>query len=160
MDFFIWFAVILLMLVGLIGTLVPMIPGHVLILLGAVLHQMTLATGQRGWWMIAVLAALLLVSLIVDFLSGAVGARYFGASRWGAIGGIVGAIVGLFFGLIGLLVGPLVGALLGELLSGKGILPAGKSTWGTFLGGVAGTVIKFSLALLMVLLFASGIYFS
>jgi len=160
MDFILWIIIALLMLVGLVGTLLPLVPGHVLILAGAVLHQVMLADGKAGWWMVALLAVLLLLSMLVDFLSGAVGARTFGASRWGAVGGILGAIVGLFFGLIGLVVGPLVGVLLGELLTGKGILPAGKSTWGTFLGGVAGTAIKFLLALLMVAVFAGALYFS
>ena len=57
----------------------------------------------------------------------------FGATRWGAIGGILGAIIGLFFGLIGIFVGPLIGALAGELLGGKGLLPAGRSSWGAVL---------------------------
>ena len=71
----------------------------------------------------------------------------------GAIGGILGAIVGLFFGLIGIFVGPLVGALIGELLGGKGLLPAGRSSWGTLIGTTAGIIGKFSIGLLMIIWF-------
>jgi uncharacterized protein YqgC (DUF456 family) len=59
-----------------------------------------------------------------------------------------------------MIVGPLIGVLLGELLGGKGLLPAGRSTWGTFLGGVAGAVIKFTVALLMVAVFAGALLIS
>jgi hypothetical protein len=94
----------------------------------------------------------------VDFLSGAAGAKYFGATRWGALGGILGAVVGIFFGLIGMIAGPLIGVLAGELLGGKGLLPAGKSTWGTFLGGVAGAVVKLAVALVMVAVFLTSVF--
>ncbi len=78
------------------------------------------------------------------------GAKYFGATRWGAIGGILGAIVGFFFGLPGLFIGPLAGAIIGELLGGKGVLPAGKSGWGTFLGTTAGMIGKFAIGVIMI----------
>jgi uncharacterized protein YqgC (DUF456 family) len=120
----------------------------VLILCGAVLNHFTLHS--VGWPTLLVLTALTILAQLLDLVSGAVGAKYFGATRWGAIGGILGAIVGLFFGVIGIFVGPLVGALAGELLGGRGILPAGKSTWGTFLGTTAGLIGKLAIGLLMV----------
>ncbi len=160
MELMIWLVIVLLMLAGIAGTLLPLIPGHVLILTGAVVHR--LAFHERGvsWIVITILAALVLVGLAVDFLSGAAGAKYFGATRWGALGGILGTIVGLFFGLIGMIAGPLIGVLLGELLGGQGLLPAGKSTWGTFLGGVAGAIIKFTVAVVMVAVFAGSLLIS
>lgn len=160
MDFFLWIIIGLLMLAGVVGTLVPLVPGHGLILAGAVLHRMAFAERGVGWMTIGILAALVLVGLAVDFLSGAAGAKYFGATRWGALGGILGAIVGLFFGLIGMLVGPLIGVLAGELLGGKGWLPAGKSTWGTFLGGLVGSIIKLVVALIMVAVFITSLLIS
>ena len=146
-----WTLTILLMLAGLIGTVVPLLPGTTIILAAAVGHHLLLgAEHSVGWWTIAALAVLTAVSFVVDFVSGAAGAKYFGATRWGALGGIVGAIVGLFFGFVGILVGPLVGVLAGELLGGKGVLPAGKSTWGTFLGTTAGMVCKLAIGALMI----------
>jgi uncharacterized protein len=143
-----WSLTIGLMLVGLVGTVLPLVPGTVLILCGAVLNHFTLHT--VGWPTLVVLTGLAILAMLLDVLSGAMGAKYFGATRWGAIGGILGAVVGLFFGVIGIFVGPLIGALVGELLGGKGILPAGKSSWGTFVGTTAGIAGKLAIGLLMI----------
>jgi uncharacterized protein YqgC (DUF456 family) len=150
-----WTLSLVLMLAGLAGTLMPMVPGTVLILGGAVLHRLTLGAGHSvGWGTIVALAVLMIISHVLDFMSGSMGAKYFGATRWGAIGGIIGGIAGLFFGLIGIFVGPLLGVLAGELLGGSGIVPATKSTWGTLLGTAAGMVAKAAIGLLMIAWFA------
>lgn len=146
-----WTLTILLMLLGLAGTVVPLIPGTVLILCGAILNHFTV--GAIGWPTLAVLTALMVLAQLLDIASGSLGAKWFGATRWGAIGGILGAIVGLFFGIIGIFVGPLIGALVGELLGGRGILPAGRSTWGTFLGTTAGIIGKIIIGLTMIIWF-------
>lgn len=157
MTTFWWGLTLLLMLVGLVGTVVPLLPGTTVILAAAIGHHLLLGEAQSvGWWTIAGLALLTVVSFVIDFLSGAMGAKYFGASRWGAIGGILGAVVGLFFGIVGLLIGPLIGALGGELLAGRGILPAGKSGWGTFLGTTAGIVSKLLIAVVMIAWFLAA----
>ena len=146
-----WTVTIVLMLAGLVGTVVPLLPGTTIIFAAAVLHHFMLGEAHSvGWWTLSALLALTVVSYIVDLVSGSLGAKKFGATRWGAIGGIIGAIVGLFFGIIGIFVGPLVGVLLGELIGGKGLLPAGKSTWGTFLGTTAGMAAKLIIAGLMI----------
>jgi uncharacterized protein YqgC (DUF456 family) len=152
MTVFWWFLTIFLMLAGLVGTVVPLVPGAILILTGAVVNHF--AIGSVGWGTLVVLALLTILAQALDFLSGAAGARWFGATRWGAIGGIVGAVAGLFFGLPGLFVGPLLGAIVGELLGGKGLLPAGRSGWGTFLGTTAGLVGKLAIAVFMIGWFA------
>jgi uncharacterized protein YqgC (DUF456 family) len=150
MDALWWTVIILLMLGGLFGSLIPLLPDTPLIVLGAVVHHF--AFGQRGasWTTLLVLTGLMLVTLMLDIVSGSIGAKYFGATRWGAIGGLLGAVVGLFYGPVGLLLGPLAGVLLGELLGGKGLLPAGRSTWGTFLGTVAGMVGKVAIGMVMI----------
>jgi len=152
-----WSLTIVLMLVGLVGTVVPLLPGTILILCGAALNHFTLHS--VGWPTLLVLTALTILAQILDFVSGAAGAKYFGATRWGAIGGILGAIGGLFFGIVGIFVGPLVGALVGELLGGKGLLPAGKSTWGTLLGTTAGMIGKLAIAVVMIGWFAVSAIF-
>jgi uncharacterized protein YqgC (DUF456 family) len=146
-----------LMLVGLVGTVVPLVPGTVLILCGAVLGHFTVHA--IGWPTLIGLTVLTILAQLLDLASGAVGAKYFGATRWGAIGCILGAIVGLFFGVIGIFVGPLVGVLLGELMGGQGILPAGKSTWGSLLGTTAGIVGKLAIGTLMIAWFVAAVIF-
>jgi len=143
------------MLLGLVGTVVPMIPGAVLIFAGAVLHRLTLGPEQSvGWGTLVGLLVLVFLSYGVELLGGTVGARYFGATRWGMIGGILGGIIGLFFSLPGLILGPLLGVLLGELVGGQKLLPAAKSTWGTIIGTAAGAVVKLVLASAMIGWFA------
>jgi len=146
-----WTLTLLLMMGGLAGTFLPFVPGTILILGGAVLNYFTV--GAVGWVTLVVLTILMILAQVLDLLSGSIGAKYFGATRWGAIGGILGAIVGIFFGFVGIFVGPLVGALLGELLGGKGILPAGKSGAGTVVGTAAGIVGKVAIGLAMVIWF-------
>ena len=148
MEFFWWLVTIVLLLVGLAGTLIPLIPGSALILCGAVINYLTLHS--VGWPTLVALTLLMLVSQALDILSGSAGAKWFGATRWGAIGGILGAVVGLFFGLPGILVGPLAGVLAGELLGGTGLLPAGRSTLGTLIGTTAGMIAKFAIGILMI----------
>lgn len=151
-DVFWWALSVFLMLLGLAGTVVPLIPGTVLILAGAILIHAFI--GVVGWSTLIVLTLLMLIAQALDIVSGSLGAKWFGATRWGAVGGILGAIVGLFFGLIGIFVGPLVGAVIGEVLGGKGILPAGKSGWGTLVGTTAGIVGKFAIGVIMIGWFA------
>lgn len=146
-----WSLTLLLMLAGLAGTVIPLVPGTVLILGGAVLNYFTLHS--IGWPTLLVLTALMILAQALDIVSGAVGGKWFGATRWGAIGGILGAIVGLFFGIIGIFIFPLVGALVGELLGGKNLLPAGKSSWGTFIGTTAGIVGKLLIGVIMIVWF-------
>lgn len=146
-----WILTIALMLVGLVGTVLPLLPGTTIIFAAAILHHMMLGEAQSvGWWTIAGLGVLMIVSHILDLVSGAIGAKWFGATRWGAIGGIAGALVGLFFFPLGLFLGPMIGVLAGELLGGKALLPAGKSSAGTLLGTTAGFIAKFSIALAMI----------
>jgi uncharacterized protein YqgC (DUF456 family) len=154
-----WTITILLMVVGVVGTLLPLLPGSTLILAGAVVYKLTIDanTDRISWWTLGGLLVLVIVTYVIDFISGAVGAKYFGATRFGAVGGIIGAIVGLFFGLPGLFLGPLVGVLIGEIIGGKELVSAGKSTWGTLLGTTAGMVAKLGIALVMVAWFALAV---
>ena len=154
-----WATTLLLMAIGLVGTVVPLLPGTTIILGAAILHRFMLGEAASvSWWTIAGLGVLTVVSYSLDILSGSLGAKWFGATRWGAFGGIVGAIVGIFFFPWGLFLGPMIGVLLGELLGGKELLPAGKSTWGTLLGTTAGLIAKLTIALAMVLWFALAVW--
>jgi len=147
----VWTLTICLLLVGLVGSVLPLLPGPFLIFLGGVLHTVLLPEQGMGWVGLVILALLLVVSYIVDMAAGAMGARWFGASRWGIYGVFVGGIVGLFFAPLGFLLGPLIGGLAFELLfAKKRMAPAVKSTWGTLLGTGVGLAVRLVLALAMV----------
>ena len=139
------------MLIGLVGTVVPLVPGTVLILCGAVLNHFLLHS--IGWPTLVALTLMMIAAQALDVVSGSLGAKWFGATRWGAIGVVGHAARAVVFGLIGIFVGPLIGALAGELLGGKGLLPAGRSSWGTLIGTTAGIIGKFAIGAAMIIWF-------
>ena len=139
------------MAVGLIGTVLPIVPGTTIILAAAVIHRIMLGAEKSvSWWTIAVLVLLTLASYALDLASGYFGARRFGATRWGVAGMIAGGIIGLFFAFPGLLIGPVIGAIAGEIIGGKRLVKAGRAGWGTLLGNIAGMIGKLVIGLAMV----------
>lgn len=146
------------MAVGLIGTVVPIIPGTTIILGAAIIHRFAVGpTHGCGVSALIGLAVLTLVSYALDAGAAHLGARRFGATKWGIGGGIVGGIVGLFFGLPGLFLGPVLGAIAGELISGKKLVKAGRAGWGTILGMLAGGLAKIVIGLAMVAIFVTNV---
>ena len=154
MDFIWWFAAIVVMAVGLIGTVLPVVPGTTIILAAAVGHRLMVGA-ERGmsWWAISLLVVLTLTSYALGVASGYMGAKYFGASRWGVAGAVLGVIVGIFTGFVTLLVAPLIGAVVGEVIAGKRLLKAGKAGWGALLGNLAGMISQLAIGLAMVIIF-------
>lgn len=151
MELFWWLIAIVLMAIGLLGTVLPVVPGAIIILAAAVLHQVMLGSEKSvGWWNVGVLVVLALLSYALELAGGYFGAKRFGATKWGAFGAMIGGIVGLFFSFPGLIAGPIVGAIAGELVAGKRLVSAGRAGWGTLLGNLAGMVGKLTIGLLMV----------
>ena len=148
-----WFTVGTLMLGGLVGTFLPFIPGSLFILLGAVGHYFLFGQNESGltWMSLVVLTTLFGLSVVADWFSGAIGAKWFGSSRWGIAGVIVGGTIGFFFGFIGLIIGPLLGAFIFEMIFAKKKLKsASKSSWGSLVGGGVGLVGKALISLTMI----------
>jgi len=149
-----WFAAIVVMAIGLIGTVLPILPGTTIILAAAVAHRLLVgAESGMSWWAIGILVALTLVSYALDFASSYMGAKYFGATRWGMAGAMVGVVVGIFTGFVTLLVAPVLGAIAGELIAGKRLVHAGKAGWGALLGNIARMIGQLALGLTMIVLF-------
>jgi uncharacterized protein YqgC (DUF456 family) len=149
-----WFAAILAMAVGLVGTVLPVVPGTTIILAAAIVHRLAVGADKgMSWWALGLLVLLTAASYAVDFAATYVGAKYFGATRWGVAGAIVGGIVGIFTGFVTLLVLPIAGAIAGELIAGKRLINAGKAGWGTLLGNLAGIIAKLGIGLAMIVLF-------
>ena len=154
MELFWWLFTIVLFAVGLVGTVLPVIPGTTIILAAAIIHRMMLGAEKSiGWRSIAILLLLTLATYALDFLSGYLGAKYFGATKWGMFGAVIGALVGIVFGIIGLFIGPVIGAIIGEFIAGKRLIDAGRAGWGSLLGNLGGMIGKLVIALVMITIF-------
>ena len=154
MVFLWWSAAIVVMAIGLLGTVVPFIPGTTIILGAAIAHRLLVGPAYgMNWWGLGGMVALTLLSYGVEFASGFFGAKRFGATKWGVAGAVVGGIIGIFTGFITLLILPIAGAVVGELIAGQRLVSAGKAGWGTLLGNLAGMVGKIAIGLGMVILF-------
>jgi hypothetical protein len=151
MELFWWLFIIVLFAVGLIGTIAPVLPGTTIILAAAIIHRLMLGVEKSvGWKTIVVLVLLTLLSYVFDFLGSYFGAKYFGATKWGAFGAAIGMLVGLFFGIVGLFAGPVIGAIAGEFIAGKRMIDAGRAGWGSLLGNVGAMLAKLIIALAMI----------
>src|SRR4029077_15477802 len=128
MEAFWWLFAIVLMALGLIGTVIPIVPGTTIILAAAGVHRLVLGAGRSLCWsaLIAMLV-LTLLTYVIDAAAGYLGAKRFGATKWGLIGCVAGALAGLFFGLLGLFAGRVIGAIAGDLMEGKEIVKAGRA---------------------------------
>lgn len=155
-----WLVTSCLLVCGMIGCILPVLPGHLIILMAAVAHRLMLGeqSGLR-WWSFVILGALLTLSQILEMVSGAAGAKWFGGTRWGALGALCGGIVGMFFMPFGLLVGPLLGAFVLEIaLARKETKPAAISGLGSVVGTLAGVGIKMALGAAMILWFFIDVF--
>jgi uncharacterized protein YqgC (DUF456 family) len=146
-----WSITLLLMFVGLVGTVLPLLPGTTIILAAAILHHFMLGTAESvGWWTIGGLTVLTLLSYALELISGTLGAKWFGATRWGALGGILGAIVGLFFGSSGSLSDRSSACCSGRSSGAKGCCPRASPRGERSSGTGAGMIGKFLIAVLMI----------
>jgi uncharacterized protein YqgC (DUF456 family) len=154
-----WIAAVLLIIVGVAGTLLPALPGIPLIF-GGVLLAAWIDDFQRiGVLTLAVLAVLAVFGVAVDYVAAALSAQRVGASRQGIIGAALGTVAGIFTGLWGLVFMPLVGAAIGEFLAHKDALRAGKVGIATWFGLLIGTAVKIAVAFTMIGVFVFSFFF-
>lgn len=155
-----WLITLGLLVIGAAGCLLPVLPGHLLLFIAAVAHRLMLgADSGLQWWSFVILALLMAASQALEMLSGAAGAKWFGGSRWGALGALAGGIAGIFFMPFGLLVGPLVGAIAGELIFARqNPRPAVVSGVGSVVGTLAGMGIKLALGAAMIAWFFLDVF--
>lgn len=145
--------VYVVMIAGVAGSFLPVVPGSPLIVLGALIYAVATDFQPVGAWRLALLAGLAVLAYALDSLSGALGTRRLGGSRWAMFGALAGGIVGLFFGPFGILIGPILGAIGVELLYRQDVKIALKSGTGAVLGVFLGVVAKLSISVIMVGLF-------
>lgn len=154
MDILLWVVAVLLVLVGLAGTLLPVLPGVPLVFAGLLLAAWIDGFARIGWPLLLVLGLLTLLSVVVDMAASSLGAKRAGAGRAAMLGAAIGTLVGLFFGLPGLVLGPFVGAAAGQFLVRQDLADAGRAGMGAWIGFLLGSLAKLALAVGMVLIFA------
>lgn len=156
-----WVVTLCLLVAGLIGCFLPILPGHLILLIAAIGHRLMLGREGSGleWWSFVIFVVLMAGSQAFEFFSGAAGSKWFGGTRWGALGAFIGSIVGMFFMPFGLLLGPLIGALAFELgIARKELKPATVSGVGSVVGTVAGMIVKLAIGLLMIAWFFVDVF--
>ena len=150
---------VVMVIVGLIGVVMPALPGHILILAGLIVGAWANGFTRVGAWTLVVLGIIALASYGVDFVAVALGAKRLGASPRAMTGAALGTIAGLFFGLPGVIVGPFVGAVIGELTTNRDFAKAGKAGVAAWIGFAIGTAVKVALAFLMIGIFLVALAF-
>lgn len=131
----------LCILVGIIGCVVPGIPGTPIAYAGLWIAQITERV-DFSWVTLLIWGIVTIAVTALDYIVPSWGTKKFGGTKWGVWGSTIGLLIGLFFGFWGVILGPLVGALIGELISGKEFQQAFKAAWGSFVGLLCGTVLK------------------
>lgn len=149
-----------LIFLGLAGTILPGLPGTGLVFGGILLHALYFGVGTVGMTTLILLGVATLFSFIIDLLASLYGAKRFGATRPGIIGSVIGGTIGLLvLSLPGLFLGVFVGAVAGEYFwAKKDFDQAWQAGVGSMLGFLAGSVIKFILTLIMVIIFAAKLW--
>jgi hypothetical protein len=146
---------VILVVLGVLGTVLPVLPGALLVFAGLFLAAWAQDFTRVGLWGLAIIGALMALSFAVDFIASMAGAKRVGASPKALIGAAVGGLAGLFFGLPGILLGPFIGAVLGELIARGGFAQAARVGVGTWLGLLVAAVAKLVIAFLMIGTFAA-----
>jgi len=152
MDYFLLIIAILFMLTGIVGCLVPVLPGPPLSYLGLVIVHFT-RFADVSQKLFIILGIIAVVVTILDYIVPIWGTRHFGGSKYGARGATVGLIIGLFLGPAGIIIGPFLGAFVGELIFKDDVKYALKAGFGSLLGFMTGVGLKLAASLLMTFYF-------
>tara|TARA_R110000868_G_scaffold326165_2_gene587143 strand:- start:1354 stop:1944 length:591 start_codon:yes stop_codon:yes gene_type:complete len=145
------------MLIGIIGSFLPILPGPPISWVGLLLLFFTNAIPQ-DWWFLGITLAIAIIVFAMDYVIPAIGTKKFGGSKAGMIGTTVGLLVAIIFpilGIFGIIIWPFVGAFLGEILNKANKKTALKAAFGSFLGFLTGTFLKFMVAIVYLGLFIS-----
>jgi uncharacterized protein YqgC (DUF456 family) len=159
MDVALWVVAVILIVVGVAGTVLPALPGAILVFVGVALAAWIDDFARISGWTVGVLGVLTLIAWLTDYVAAAAGAKKVGASGQAIIGAAIGTVVGVFTGLWGLVFMPLVGAAAGELIARRDLVRAGKVGVATWLGMVIGTIAKVAIVFVMVGIFVGALVF-
>jgi uncharacterized protein len=148
MDIFLVIAGLLFMFFGLLGSFLPVLPGPPLSWVGLLLLYLTSVIPQN-WTFLGITLAIAIVVFLLDYFIPIYGTKKFGGSKYGVIGTTTGLLVGIIAPIpFGIIIGPFLGALIGELIYTSNSKRALKAAFGSFLGFLTGTFMKFLVAII------------
>lgn len=153
MDIFLVILAAFFMILGIVGSFLPVLPGPLTSWVGLLIFHLA-GVVPMNWTFLIITFIFALAIWVLDYIIPAIGTKRFGGTKAGMIGTTVGLIVGLLSPIPGgIIIGPFVGALIGELINKSELDKAIKAAFGSFLGFVASTFIKFMVAVVFMGLF-------
>jgi len=156
-DIALWILVVLLIVVGVAGTVLPALPGVILVLAGIILGAWIDDFTRVGGVTVAVVSAIGVAAWLIEYLAGVMGAKKVGASKEAIFGALIGTVLGIFTGLWGLLFMPLLGAVAGQYLVDRDWIRARNVGIATWIGMAIGTLAKIALTFLMIGVFIAAL---
>ena len=151
-DYILLILGIIFMVLGIIGCLVPVLPGPPLSFIGLILLHLT-RFGQFSTPALITFGALAAIVTILDYIVPVWGTRKFGGSKYGTRGATIGLVIGFFIGPLGIIIGPLLGAFIGEMIFKDDMNYALKAGIGSLLGFLMGVGLKLAASFVMTFYF-------
>ena len=157
MTILLWIIGVTLVIVGLVGTVLPALPGAMLIVAGLVVAAWADGFAKVGVVTLVIIGVIGAASYLVDFAAAALGAKRFGASPRAMVGAGLGTVLGLFLGLPGIIIGPFLGAVIGELTVHRDMAKVGKAGFAAWIGFLVGMAVKVGIAFVMIGIFLGAL---
>src|SRR3954468_9979380 len=149
MTVVLWIAAVALIVIGVVGTVLPVLPGPILVFAGMLLAAWIDHFARIPVWLLVIFGVLTAITWVVDYFAAAAGAKRAGASKLAVAGAFIGTILGVFTGLWGLLFMSLAGAAVGEFIAQRDVMRAGRVGVATWLGLLVGTAVKLAILFAM-----------
>lgn len=156
MDIFLVCLGFICVVVGALGSFLPVLPGLPISWLGLLLVHLTSVVPVNYTYLVVWLGVAIFV-LVLDYVIPAMGTKKYGGSKYGVWGTTIGLIVGMFLPPFGFILGPFLGAYIGEMIHQKDSKIASKAAWGSFVGFLASTFMKFIFGIVYIGLFVAKI---
>jgi len=157
MNTVLWIVAVLMIVVGIAGTVLPALPGVILVFAGIALAAWIDGFTVISGWTVGVLAVLTVIGFAIDYVAQMMSAQRAGATWQGIAGAALGTLAGVFTGLWGLLFMPLAGAAAGEFIAHRDALRAGKVGVATWIGLLVGAVLKLAIVFTMAGIFIAAL---
>ncbi|MEI6546085.1 MAG: DUF456 family protein [Burkholderiales bacterium] len=157
MDILLWILAVALIATGVVGTILPALPGALLVFAGILLGAWIDHFDRVSITVVVICGVLTLLAWATDYAAALLGAKRAGASRLAVIGAAIGTVAGVFTGLVGLIFMPLVGAAIGELIAVRNAARAAQVGISTWIGLLLGTLAKVVLTFMMVGIFIAAL---